>query len=364
MSHFTVLVVGDNPELQLAPFQENNMGDCPREYMSFHNSEIEYQKDWETGYDERFRNIETGKIVQSYDNELYKPIPQEVIDPFKELSPYTIGEKLRDIYPNGVSSKSTGSNGMEYRYRDETGYEKVLIPYKELYPDYHKDFLEGYHGIEQDESTGIYGYWHNPNQKWDWYVLGGRWDGFFKLKSKENSIISLFNKKAGYCNQALKKYIDFESIRQESADKAAAMFDYYATAFKDQPIPSWDKFYSECNQDDEGIQKARNEYKNHPVIQAIMNLQKQNEEMDFELYLIDDYNSFFHNGNRESFIKQSYDNAISTYAVLMDGKWYERGGMNWWGAISDKNDDWGIKFKELLDSIPDDTLLSVFDCHI
>jgi len=32
MSHFCVLVVGENPELQLAPYQENNMEDCPKEY--------------------------------------------------------------------------------------------------------------------------------------------------------------------------------------------------------------------------------------------------------------------------------------------------------------------------------------------
>jgi hypothetical protein len=38
MSHFTVLIIsnpGEDPEKFLEPFQENNNGDCPSEYMEF-----------------------------------------------------------------------------------------------------------------------------------------------------------------------------------------------------------------------------------------------------------------------------------------------------------------------------------------
>lgn len=34
--HFSIIVAGDNYEEQLAPFQENNMGDCPNEYLEFY----------------------------------------------------------------------------------------------------------------------------------------------------------------------------------------------------------------------------------------------------------------------------------------------------------------------------------------
>jgi len=47
MSHFTVLVVGSNPEEQLAPYQENNMDDCPRDYMEFNNVEDVSKEDYE-----------------------------------------------------------------------------------------------------------------------------------------------------------------------------------------------------------------------------------------------------------------------------------------------------------------------------
>jgi hypothetical protein len=47
MSHFPVLVVGQDVEQQLAPFQENNMGDCPREYMEFTDHEDDYRHDYD-----------------------------------------------------------------------------------------------------------------------------------------------------------------------------------------------------------------------------------------------------------------------------------------------------------------------------
>ena len=45
MSHFTVMVIGDNPEEQLAPYQENNMGDCPQEYLEFNDLTESLKKD-------------------------------------------------------------------------------------------------------------------------------------------------------------------------------------------------------------------------------------------------------------------------------------------------------------------------------
>ena len=60
MSHFTVLVKVDKERLErhesnyetavaemLAPYQENNMGDCPKEFMEFCDMTKEVQDDWE-----------------------------------------------------------------------------------------------------------------------------------------------------------------------------------------------------------------------------------------------------------------------------------------------------------------------------
>ena len=33
---------------------------------------------------------------------------------------------------------------------------------------------------------------------------------------------------------------------------------------------------------------------------------------------------------------------FSTFAVVINGKWYERGSMGWWGIVSDEKDEKGI----------------------
>ncbi|AOQ24615.1 hypothetical protein MTAT_19600 [Moorella thermoacetica] len=36
-----------------------------------------------------------------------------------------------------------------------------------------KQFARDYYGYEEHE--GKFGYWQNPNAKWDWWQIGGRW---------------------------------------------------------------------------------------------------------------------------------------------------------------------------------------------
>ncbi|MEM4625705.1 MAG: hypothetical protein QXJ28_03010 [Candidatus Pacearchaeota archaeon] len=42
--------------------------------------------------------------------------------------------------------------------------------------------LEEITGDEYNEDEDALGYWYNPNGEWDWYVIGGRWARFFKVK--------------------------------------------------------------------------------------------------------------------------------------------------------------------------------------
>jgi len=38
--------------------------------------------------------------------------------------------------------------------------------------------------ITDEQGNNRYGYYYNPNAKWDWYSEGGRWDGFIKTLDK------------------------------------------------------------------------------------------------------------------------------------------------------------------------------------
>ena len=71
-------------------------------------------------------------------------------------------------------------------------------------------------------------------------------------------------------------------------------------------------------------------------------------------------------GGKEQFIQQAIDRTLSTFAILNEGKWYEKGEMGWWGMSSDEmpESEWLKKSAEMFDALPDDTLLSVYDLHI
>lgn len=190
MSHFTVLVIGPNPEQQLAPFQENNMGDCPREYMEFTDVEDQLRKNWEADTAERVR-MPDGSLKTKYDNEFRVP---------GEFGIGTDTHKVPDHLPI------------------------VEIPVKQLFPSF-DDYATDYEGYRKDAELGRYGYWENPNRKWDWYSLGGRWTGFFKLKA--GAIASIGepglltpDPEDGYGDQCLKSEIDFEGMRSAAAEEA------------------------------------------------------------------------------------------------------------------------------------------------
>ena len=66
----------------------------------------------------------------------------------------------------------------------------------------------------------------------------------------------------------------------------------------------------------------------------------------------------------EDYVKRCRENAIGTFAVLVEDNWYEKGEMGWFGITHNENPNWSSEFQKLLDSVDDDTLISLYDCHI
>jgi hypothetical protein len=285
MSHFTVLVVGPDPEEQLAPFQENNMGDCPKELLEFNDTEDEMLDEYENESTIKVKSPE-GKMFWCWD--------EQFKDPKKPFS-------------------------KEKNYPD--GYAEVEVPFKELYVTFEK-FVEDYHGYEsRDKHKRRYGYWENPNAKWDWYLLGGRWTGMFKIKEDGWGNVGepgIMTEPAedGWVDQAYKSDIDWDAVREKSIKDAEKTWEEYQADTKQTPEQK--EFWY-------GIKKDETK----------------------EQYL----------ARRANF---------SVFAVIKEGKWFEKGEMGWWGIVSDKKDPntWSRMVQELLNEVPDDTLLSVFDCHI
>lgn len=69
---------------------------------------------------------------------------------------------------------------------------------------------------------------------------------------------------------------------------------------------------------------------------------------------------------REEFVETARLNAFVPYSAIMNGQWYQRGEMGWFGMSSDEMSrrDWANIFREAFSALPDDHIVSVIDCHI
>lgn len=180
----------------------------------------------------------------------------------------------------------------------------------------------------------------NPDKKWDWWTVGGRWSGFLLLRD------------GGRSNSARVADIDFDGMRRDHVEKELARYRQFHGIVAGRPVPRWD----EVRERHERIEDARKEYWANPVIRDLT----QSREFMFA----DGYEDFAI--PEAEFIARAADEAISTFAAVKDGKWYERGRMGWFACVSDEKDkaDWNHEFRGLLGGLADDTILTVVDCHI
>ena len=194
-----------------------------------------------------------------------------------------------------------------------TAVDNALAPYYEEYDidGEYAEFTEYDEGdISPDDTpdpiTGKYGYWENPNAEWDWYVIGGRWDGGIPTKD-------------GGVNVARVKDIDWE-IKQEELEECVDFWDNYV--------------------------EGKGEYK------------------DFVYWKPSHYKKLY--GDVNTYVKATCQ--FNTFAVIdLEGRWHARGEMMFFGIVNnEKNaEQWDLKYKEVfLDSVPEDTVVVLVDCHI
>lgn len=264
MSHFSVLVIGDNVEEQLAPYQENNMDDFPEEYLEFNDETEEVEND--------------------------------------------------------------------YKDRDKK--------YKDMNIE---EFAKEYNGYEKNDD-GKFGYMYNPNSYWDWYVIGGRWAGELKLKEGKEGELEDPNC-LGICSELdeKRKKIHNENVKNRCVDSARKGDIDFSVGKEEynKEIRFWEMKI-------EGKEPITEEEK---------------ERMKWDWYKKEYYIEKY--GDKETYAK--LQTTFSTYAVVKDGKWYAKGDMGWFGCSSatpNEEREWEEKFVEHLNKLPDNTILTIIDCHI
>jgi hypothetical protein len=416
MSHFTVLVVGhpDKLDEQMIPFQEHACtGKCPKEYMEFEDCEEEERKEYETGSTEEFYDSSSSSWGMVCSEQMYAPIANAKIGDIisitferNELGMATYFQQGR-YYKCGVSKGNNECPSeqtwvkvikiVETSHPDkDVAFEGTIkvrivdppreIPFKSKYPSF-EDYMEEYCGYkERDPEMNRYGRWENPNAKWDWYEIGGRWAGHFLIKPEFHHLYmgttpnfswgwkeKQKEEVMGQCvvDSAMKKHIDIEKMMKDVEDKAGQRYALAMTCiFKDIPInETWDvvresiedvedarkKYWAQprCVAWKAYDEKLRNERKNGVDNSPITNL------LDVAFGSPDEFAM-----SHKEYIGNARRQAISTFAFLRNGHWAEKGKMGWFAMVSNENDSWPDIFTKLFNDIPDDEWVSVVDCHI
>lgn len=350
ISHFTCLVIGEDFDKQLAPFDEDIQV-------------ARYKVYWDS--DQR---IAMERVLSTAEGD------------------YTV-------------EAGTALAEQEEPYTDE----QLVAVYNARYG--REDFEES--GCAFDDG-GVYEWsTYNPQPKWDWYTVGGRWRGYFKLRKYENEqeawhaahdyaikngaengeAISAADRyvarrkdveptigapgsfdnepvEDGRADVLLRGDADLEAMRDEAGELAGELWQRVHAAIDDLPVAlSWREMLAKHTpegSDTPNLDLARKEYHDQPRVKALAGALGNDLGLfgpsveDFQVSL-------------EEYVEAARDGSVAPFSWLADGKWHEPGKMGWFGMSTETPMTlryYRREFNEMIDALPFDTRLTLVDLHI
>lgn len=186
---------------------------------------------------------------------------------------------------------------------------------------------------------------YNPNSRWDWYSIGGRWRNLLLTKKENEDVISetsledLMNKGVNLTKKAPEgyKWVDGARIKDIDFKKAIEFKNTYQKA-----IRFWEIYI-------EGQDPVTEEEK------EVIKWEVYNKE-----YYIERYET------KENYAKMQ--STFTCWALLDETGWHEKGKMGWW-AMNDSTKDSELlfteKFTETINKPENQNkYLIIVDCHI
>ena len=320
MSHFTVLVIGDDVGKQLAPFHEFECTGTDDEYVQ--------EIDETTDVLARTKPVEEGGEGETLE---------------EALEYFDFSDERGNIVHSMSAINRAGPH--QYRYAHVTDDGKLI------------------HAVKRT----------NPNAHWDWWKIGGRWAGCFKLKLGhmgklgEHSL-GIPRPASDRADQCFKKGVDMEAMRTENRARAASQYDAWEQATAGLPqAKTWAaiceevKALAEVDPSAIGIESwhvvARVQYQSQARVKAC----SRDEALRWCRDAIAEFSP-----TREQYIQAAEDETAVPHAIVHEGKWLESGEMGWWGVVHNEKDpaEWNRVFRALWESLPDDTMVTLVDCHI
>jgi hypothetical protein len=426
MSHFPVLVIGEEPVKLLQPYHEFECTGTDDEYVQDIDETQDQREDYEASTEKMLVSPE-GERFDYYDKRFYTGIP-------------TDEQRARGLTDN-------------YRVTPE-GWEETEVPTKELKtftqyvlgeafeeegeePDYllrpgdEKTGAHKYRFIELDEKDEVRRIVKrtNPNSHWDGWILGGRWSRFFKLKPEVELDLDnvgggdlytkdswLFGRdseedRERYANNphtiaerkrwvaelteahavdhGRVKDLDFEAGRDRAEIRARAEFAKWREMFEEhgKPLP----FQHFLDLRDVAVAKLKEQGIADEKVASLHesphggHRQVTREEQEME-HARRAYNAQptikaankahlcsyrttpmeLYGYDVEAYVAKMRNKAMVPYAVIKDGEWFARGKMHMF-AFSDDNmteEEWCAQVHKLYAELPEDALLTLVDCHV
>lgn len=408
MSHFTVAVIGKNLDEEgldkaLAPFHEFECTGRVDEYVQ----SIDITEEAITAYEQSKSQVVVfadGSMKSAYSDDAFlyrEPTAEELEEIQKAQEDYN--------HKVGFSYQSKSVDGeliYQIKYLPE-GAEERQVPTSEFEP--FEEFVAGYFGIEGDpikegdeaDVNGEHKYGciihmndgtfrvinrTNPNAEWDWYQLGGRWSG--SLKAKPGATSGVLGDKswmrgedeipAGYFDMLKKSEIDLTGMKEDRVAGRRQAWDEtcakYRVLMEDEDLTS--EFIDEMRvsiiaqkkklfQAWEELESPEGERKKvfwdwvaERMPERFIKAHQIFAGWFSNIQGSDDYASI------EDWIQDV--TPISTFAVLKDGQWYAKGEMGWFGMSDDKLTEaqWSGNMRDLIESLDDDDVVAIVDCHI
>lgn len=370
MSHFTVMVIGADFEKALAPFHTFECTGTDDEYVVDVDETAEVIQQWEERTETRFKDPD-GSLHLPSDDRFF-------IDPPEGMKLFGSGwsEGVLHISKDWEDGKGRRAKirQLPEGWAEVTIHTRDHIPFQEWVRSYYSErpALKEPYSPKTDadsEKAGKYGYLiedenglitkvidrTNPKAKWDWYRVGGRWSNMLTLKDGSKA------------NRALKKDIDWDNMRNAAEARAAQHYDAVAAARGGLSWTPWRVLLEEHGK--ENLDVAREAYHSQP---AFIKASSPDENVDLGMSR-EEYDDLVRWGGLDDFLvaRGKYLNdarcgAGVTFALLREGDWYERGEMGWWGCVSNEKDGptWNEEFARLVDSLDDEDMITIVDCHV
>lgn len=213
MSHFSTLVIGPDPEFQLAPFHEFECTGRADEFVQSIDETAEAREEYEKSTVTKYRSPEGFTEVK---------VPQKEEQTFAEF--------VEDYYGRAV------------------------VPHGEE-PDLEDEHKYGYCTVDADGQVIAVVRRTNPRKKWDWWTVGGRYSDRLLLKTGEPA------DSARVCD------VDWGAMKEKRKTEAIERYDKaMAVLAPHLPFRSWEEVRGDRT--GEALEAARQKYRDQPAVKA------------------------------------------------------------------------------------------------